>query len=81
MLTRKKQIEELEAHIDHLQERVDNLRDDLRQLEDFFQHHVGDFIDERLRELEEYLDIEFVVEPERGKYIKKDNHHENKTRV
>lgn len=73
MLTRGKQIEELEAHIDHLQERVDNLRDDLR--------HLEDFIDERLRELEEYLDIEFVVEPERGKYIKKDNHHENKTRI
>ena len=73
MLARDKQIKELEAHIEHLQERVDNLRDDLRNLEDFFQHRVGDFIDERVKELEDYLNIEFVVEPERGKYIKKDS--------
>lgn len=73
MLATDKQIKELEAQVEHLQERVDDLRDDLRHLEDFFQHHVGDFIDDRLKELEDYLNIEFVIEPEKGKYIKKDN--------
>lgn len=71
MLVRGKQVEELEAHIEHLQERVDNLRDDLRNLEDFFKHKVGDFLDDRFKELEDYLNIEFVIEPKKGKYVKK----------
>ena len=72
MLTSNKQIKELEAQVEHLQERVDNLRDNLENLENFFKHRVGDFIDDRLEELEDYLNIEFVVEPERGRYIKKE---------
>lgn len=73
MLSTNKQIKEIEAQVEHLQERVDDLGDDLRRLEDFFQHRVGEFIDDRFKGLEDYLNIEFVIEPKKGKYIKKDN--------
>ena len=72
MLTRGKQIEELEAHIDHLQERLDNLRDDFNYLEDFVKNKLGGLVDDRLKAIEDYLAIEYVVEPKRGRYIKKE---------
>lgn len=62
MLARDKQVRELEAHIEHLQERVDHLRDDLRYLEDFVTKKLAGHIDDRFKELEDYLNIELVVD-------------------
>ena len=62
MLERGKQIKELEAHIEHLQERVDHLRDDVRYLEDFVTKKLTSHIDDRFQELEDYLNIERVVD-------------------
>ena len=55
-----KQVEELEAHINHLQDRVDHLRDNLRDLEDFTTKMLTSRIDDRFKELEDYLNIERV---------------------
>lgn len=57
-----KRVEESEAHIEHLQERVDTLRDNLRDLEDFVTKKLCSHIDDRFKELEDYLNIERVVD-------------------
>ncbi len=62
MLVRDKQVKELEAHIEHLQERVDRLRDNLRDLEDFVTKKLTGRIDDRFKELEDYFNIERVVD-------------------
>lgn len=66
-----KRVEELEAHLDHLQERFDNLRDDFSYMEDFIKIKLGGLIDDKLTAMEDYLNIDFVVEPKRNKYVKK----------
>lgn len=63
MKTYGRQIEELEAHIDHLQDRVDHLRDELVELKDFTKTTLLGHVEERLKQLESYLNIERVKEP------------------
>lgn len=60
MLTSNKQIKELEAQVEHLQKRLDNLRDDFNYLEDFVKMKLTGHIDDRFAELEDYLNIERV---------------------
>lgn len=63
MKTYGRQIQELEAHIDHVQDRVDHLRDDLVELKDFTKTTLLGHIEERLKQLESYLNIERVKDP------------------
>lgn len=70
MLTRDKRINELEAQVEHLQRRLDNLRDDFNYLEDFVRMKLGGHIDDRFQELEDYLNIERVKD--KTHYINKE---------
>ena len=73
MLATDKQVKELEAQVEHLQERLDNLRDEFSYLEDFVKNRLGGLIDDRLKAIEDYFEIEYVVEPQKHKYIRKDD--------
>ena len=60
MLVTNKRIEELEVQVEHLQEILDNLRDDFEYLENFTTKTLCAHIDDRFKELEDYLNIERV---------------------
>ena len=62
MLARDKQILELREQVEHLQERLDELRDDFRILEKFTTNRICKNLDDRFKYLEDYLNIELVVD-------------------
>lgn len=58
MLARDKQIKELKAQVEHLQERLD----DFRSIEDFITRKLCKQLDDRFKYLEDYLNIELVTD-------------------
>ena len=62
VLAKGKQLKELEARVKHLQERLDELRDDFRILDKFTTNRLGKHLDDRFKYLEDYLNIELVVD-------------------
>ena len=72
-MVRYKDIEELNYKFEHLQERLDDLRDDFEYLENYLTIKIPKTFDDRFKALENYLNIEYNKELKINIYTEKQN--------